>query len=42
MYAELDGARIEETRKGIPIYDQRRFDVYPDVSAGEVNFKDEV
>ncbi|KAI1816316.1 carbon-nitrogen hydrolase [Poronia punctata] len=31
---ELDGGRIEETRKGIPIYEQRRFDVYPDVSEG--------
>lgn len=34
VYAELDGDRIEETRKGIPLRDQRRFDVYPDVSAG--------
>lgn len=32
---ELDGAKIEETRKAIPIYSQRRFDVYPDVSADE-------
>lgn len=30
--AELDGAKIEEARKGIPLRDQRRFDVYPDVS----------
>ncbi|KAK0727141.1 hydrolase-like protein [Lasiosphaeria miniovina] len=30
--AELDGARIEEARSGIPLRDQRRFDVYPDVS----------
>lgn len=35
VYAELDGDKIEETRKGIPLRDQRRFDVYPDVSAGE-------
>ncbi|KXX74248.1 Omega-amidase NIT2 [Madurella mycetomatis] len=30
--AELDGAKIEEARKGIPLRYQRRFDVYPDVS----------
>ncbi|KAI8629956.1 carbon-nitrogen hydrolase [Xylariaceae sp. FL1651] len=35
---ELDGAKIEETRKGIPIYSQRRFDVYPDVSESKVQF----
>ncbi|KAF2100173.1 carbon-nitrogen hydrolase [Rhizodiscina lignyota] len=34
--AELKGERIEEVRKGIPIYTQRRFDVYPDVSKGDV------
>lgn len=34
--AELRGDRIEEVRKGIPIYTQRRFDVYPDVSKGDV------
>ena len=38
LYAELKGERIEEVRKGIPIYTQRRFDVYPDVSKGNVNF----
>ncbi|KAF2839375.1 carbon-nitrogen hydrolase [Patellaria atrata CBS 101060] len=32
VYAELNGDKIEEVRKGIPIYGQRRFDVYPDVS----------
>ncbi|KAL3422961.1 nitrilase family protein [Phlyctema vagabunda] len=42
VYADLDGAKIEETRKGIPIYSQRRFDVYPDVSAGDKPAKDEV
>ncbi|KAK4193130.1 nitrilase [Podospora australis] len=36
--AELDGKVIEDTRKGIPLRDQRRFDVYPDVSEGKVNF----
>lgn len=32
--AEIDGSKIEEARKGIPLRDQRRFDVYPDVSKG--------
>ncbi|KAL2016120.1 hypothetical protein VTK56DRAFT_4239 [Thermocarpiscus australiensis] len=40
--AELDGARIEEARKGIPLRDQRRFDVYPDVSQGKVRFEEPV
>lgn len=31
---ELRAGRIEEVRKGIPLYTQRRFDVYPDVSKG--------
>lgn len=31
---ELVAGRIEEVRKGIPLYQQRRFDVYPDVSKG--------
>lgn len=31
---ELGAGRIEEVRKGIPLYEQRRFDVYPDVSQG--------
>jgi predicted amidohydrolase len=39
-FAELDDNKIEETRKGIPIYTQRRFDVYPDVSAGKVNYEE--
>jgi omega-amidase len=34
--ADLDGARIEEARKGIPLRDQRRFDIYPDVSKARV------
>lgn len=41
IYANLDENKIEETRKGIPIYTQRRFDVYPDVSAGKVSYRDE-
>ncbi|KAG9240906.1 nitrilase family protein-like protein [Calycina marina] len=32
VYAVMDGEKIEETKKGIPISAQRRFDVYPDVS----------
>jgi omega-amidase len=36
VYAELLNEKIEETRKGIPIYSQRRFDVYTDVSVGAV------
>jgi omega-amidase len=31
---ELKAGKVEETRKGIPLYTQRRFDVYPDVSQG--------
>jgi len=36
VYASLGEKQIEETRKGIPIYTQRRFDVYPDVSKGHI------
>ncbi len=32
VVAELRGERIDEVRTGIPLYTQRRFDVYPDVS----------
>lgn len=32
VYANLDNETIESTRKGIPIYTQRRFDLYSDVS----------
>ncbi|OOG00514.1 hypothetical protein ASPCADRAFT_37825 [Aspergillus carbonarius ITEM 5010] len=31
IYADLDNETIQNTRKGIPIYTQRRFDLYPDV-----------
>lgn len=37
---ELSGEKIEETRKGIPLRDQRRFDVYPDISQGKIEFGD--
>lgn len=40
VVAELSGDRIDEVRKGIPLYSQRRFDVYPDVSAGDVKFEE--
>ncbi|KAL2107100.1 hypothetical protein VUR80DRAFT_5698 [Thermomyces stellatus] len=33
VYWEMDGETIEAARKGIPVSTQRRFDVYPDVSA---------
>ncbi|KAJ4366456.1 Omega-amidase nit3 [Neocucurbitaria cava] len=34
LIQELQAGKIEETRKGVPLYGQRRFDVYPDVSRG--------
>lgn len=37
---ELDAAKIDETRRNIPLNTQRRFDVYPDVSRGKVQFED--
>ena len=40
IYAEMDGNKIEETRKGVPVYTQRRFDVYPDVSKGNVRYEE--
>ncbi|KAL9628026.1 MAG: hypothetical protein Q9164_007417, partial [Protoblastenia rupestris] len=40
IYGDLDGAKIEETRKGIPLDTQRRFDVYPDISAGKIRFEE--
>lgn len=40
VYADLDGDTIVESRKGIPIHTQRRFDVYPDVSAGKVRYEE--
>jgi len=41
VYAELTGEKIDETRKNIPIYSQRRFDVYPDVSKGKIRWEEE-
>ena len=37
---ELDSNKLEETRKNIPLNTQRRWDVYPDVSKGKVQFED--
>lgn len=34
LIQELQADKIEEVRKGIPLYTQRRFDVYPDVGKG--------
>ncbi|RAO68959.1 uncharacterized protein BHQ10_004971 [Talaromyces amestolkiae] len=31
VYADLTGEAIDSARKGIPVYTQRRFDVYPDL-----------
>jgi predicted amidohydrolase len=41
VYAELRGEEIESTRKGIPVYSQRRFEVYPDVSEGKVRYEED-
>ena len=40
VYADLTETAIEETRKGIPLVTQRRFDVYPDISKGDVKYKE--
>jgi omega-amidase len=40
VYAELKGDKIEEIRRGIPVTTQRRFDVYPDVSTGDVRYEE--
>ncbi|PSR91990.1 carbon-nitrogen hydrolase [Coniella lustricola] len=38
--ADLSSDKIEEARKGIPLRDQRRFDVYPDISQGKIRFSE--
>lgn len=38
VYAELTDREIQKTREQIPIYTQRRFDVYPDISEGKIKF----
>ncbi|KAL8985137.1 MAG: hypothetical protein Q9205_001075 [Flavoplaca limonia] len=40
VYADLVDSKIQETRKGIPLQGQRRFDVYPDVSKGNITFEE--
>jgi len=40
LYVDLVPEKLEETRRNIPVYGQRRFDVYPDVSEGKVRFED--
>jgi omega-amidase len=40
LYVDLLPEKLEETRRNIPVYGQRRFDVYPDVSEGKVRFED--
>ncbi|KAI5462636.1 carbon-nitrogen hydrolase [Mariannaea sp. PMI_226] len=37
---ELENDKITEPRKNIPINSQRRFDVYPDISKGDVQFEE--
>lgn len=37
---EIDADKITETRKNIPLLTQRRFDVYPDVSKGDVKLEE--
>jgi omega-amidase len=39
LYTDLEPEKLEETRRNIPVYGQRRFDVYPDVSEGKVRFE---
>ncbi|KAK5987522.1 Hydrolase C26A3.11 [Cladobotryum mycophilum] len=38
--SELNGDAIVEARRNIPLNTQRRFDVYPDVSKGQVQFEE--
>ncbi|CAK7275254.1 Omega-amidase nit3 [Sporothrix epigloea] len=40
VMAELHAENIESARKGIPLRTQRRYDVYPDVSAGKVRLEE--
>jgi predicted amidohydrolase len=35
VYADLTNDAVANIRSSIPIYTQRRFDLYPDVSAGQ-------
>lgn len=40
VYADLNGEAIASVRKGIPVYEQRRFDVYPDISKAKIKFEE--
>ncbi|KAI2777426.1 carbon-nitrogen hydrolase [Daldinia loculata] len=40
VYWELDGEKIQETRRNIPLATQRRFDVYPDINEGKISFEE--
>ncbi|KAF3058150.1 putative hydrolase NIT3 [Daldinia childiae] len=40
VYWELDGEKILETRRNIPLATQRRFDVYPDINEGKISFEE--
>lgn len=37
---DLSSDKLEETRRNIPLNTQRRYDVYPDVSKGRIQFED--
>lgn len=37
---QLDGDKIAETRRNIPLLGQRRFDVYPDIAEGKIAFEE--
>ncbi|OTB15118.1 hypothetical protein K445DRAFT_318501 [Daldinia sp. EC12] len=40
VYWDLDGEKILETRRNIPLATQRRFDVYPDINEGKISFEE--
>ena len=40
VYADLEGGRIGEVRRGIPLEGQKRWDVYPGFRAGDVKFEE--
>ncbi|KAI0108188.1 carbon-nitrogen hydrolase [Daldinia grandis] len=40
VYWELDGEKIQEARRNIPLATQRRFDVYPDINEGKISFEE--
>lgn len=40
VYGELTNEEIMVTRQRIPVYEGRRFDVYPDVNSKDVAFEE--